>query len=88
MSDWEHQNQKRSSGWWVPWATYEKVELGTSMAVTRSERSFTDSPPQNQLRIAQDPTRTRTYYIIEQRELCNFLLFCFLDSNNKHIIAL
>ena len=64
MSDWEHQNQKRSSGCWVPWATYEKVELDTSMAVTRSERSLTDSPPQNQLRIAHDPTRTRVHVII------------------------
>ena len=64
MSDWEHQNQKRSSGSWVPWATYEKVELGTSMAVTRSERSFTDSPLQNQLRTAHDPTRTRVHVII------------------------
>lgn len=64
MSDWEHRNQKRSNGCWVPWATYEKVELGTSMVVTRSERSFTDSPLSNRLKVAHDPTRTRVHVII------------------------
>ena len=56
--------QEVITGMWVPWATYEKVELGTGMAATRSERSLTDSPPQNQLRIAHDPTRTRIHVII------------------------
>ena len=74
MSDWKLQNQGKIRGSWVPWATYEKVELGTSMAVTRSERSFTDSPPQNQLRIAHDPTRTRTRYYNRIRRLLFFSL--------------
>ena len=64
MSDWEHQNQKRSSGSWVLWATYEKIELGASTIVTRSERSFTDSPLSNRLKIAHNPTRTRVHVII------------------------
>ena len=64
MSDWEHQNQGKIRGSWVPWATYEKLVLGASTIVTRSERSLTDSPPQNQLRIAHDPTRTRVHVII------------------------
>ena len=88
MSGWEVLDRKWSLDLWVPWAGDEHIDLASWQLLTRSERSISDSPPPNQLKVAQDPTRTRTYYIIEQKDLCNFLLFCFLDSNNKHIIAL